>query len=89
MATSQVNAYKAMAPILLGQRLTSPSPKKYMYLGAQPDVALVNLRNLSPAAEITIGADTWTVFPWVRKQFDQDGVNEESWNAGIAYKKIV
>ena len=50
---------------------------------------ILNIRNLSPGDEITIGAGTWKVFPWIRKQFNQDGVNEESWNAGVAYKKIV
>jgi hypothetical protein len=89
IATSQLNAYKPMAPVLCMFRDLTTAPDTIWYLGAQPDVAVVNIKNLSPEDEITIGSDTWKVFPWVRKQFDQDGVNEESWNAGIAYKKIV
>ena len=89
IALSQINSYKPMSPVLCMFINLLTAPDTIFYLGAQPDVAIVNIKNLSPADEITIGSDTWKVFPWVRKQFDEDGVNEESWNAGIAYKKIV
>jgi hypothetical protein len=64
------------------------TPEKWVILGEIPDMAIVNMKNLNPGDEIIIGSDTWVVFPWVRKQFLQANT-EESWNAGVAYKKIL
>ncbi len=87
MRTSVLNAYKPLIPINVLYRLATTTPDVVMILGTQPDVAIVGLGSLSPGDELTVGGDTWLVFPWVRKQ--NLGVDtEESENAGIAYKKI-
>lgn len=85
---STPNAYKPFMPIPLITRNTAAAPDTWLWLGEWPDVAIVNMTSFTPAQEITIGSDTWMVFPWVRKQYLQVNT-EESWNAGIAYKKIV
>ena len=66
----------------------TPSPDNVYFLGWQPDVRSLNMKNFEPQAEITVGADTWVVFPHVRKQ-NVGGTINESHNLGIAYKKIV
>jgi hypothetical protein len=85
--TSNTNAYKPLIPIGVMYVDQATSPYTYNWLGQQPDVAVVNMKNLSPGDEITIGSDTWMVFPWVKKQYTLGDV-EESWNAGWAYKKV-
>lgn len=84
--TSQLNSYKPLIPIDVVYQDTSGTTDSWRPLGRQPDIAVVNIKNLSVAEEITIGSETWIVFPWVRKQFTLGNV-EESWNAGWAYRK--
>lgn len=68
-------------------RNTAAAPDAVYFMGHQPDVRSLNMRNYSPKDEITIAGDTWVIFPAVRKQFL--GIVEESRNFGVAYKKIV
>jgi hypothetical protein len=60
----------------------------YYYLGRMPNIGLIHLLGIDPAQEITIGADTWTAFPGVRKS-SVGGTNQESENMGIFYKKVM
>lgn len=64
---------------------------KYCIVGMFPDVRLLNMEGLLPGSEITLGTDTWKVFPITR---------QNSWSAtgtltmtsgqyAVAYKKIV
>lgn len=82
-----LNVFIPLIPIEVMYRNTSTVPDTAFFLGRVPDTAIVNMNNFNDGDEFTIGSDTWKVFPWVRKQFNQDNT-EESWNAGIAYKKI-
>ena len=85
---STPNAYKPFIPIPLVYYDVGEAPDTWEWLGEWPDMAIVNMTGFTPGQEITVGTDTWTVFPWVRKQYLQAST-EESWNAGVAYKKIV
>jgi hypothetical protein len=85
---STLNAYKPLVEIPVIWRDTSTAPDTWQWLGVMPDVALINIRNLNAGDEITLGAETWKVFPWVRKQFLQNDT-EETRNAGVAYRKQV
>lgn len=91
MQMSQMSAYKLLVPIVALYRDTTTSPDTWYWLGEMPGVAIVNMANFSPGDEITVGSDTYVVFPWVRKQFTppSGGDVEESRNAGVAYKKVV
>jgi hypothetical protein len=57
------------------------------YLGRIPNVGHIHLHGIDPAQELTVGSDTWIAFPMVRKS-NAGGNNQESWNAGIIYKKV-
>jgi hypothetical protein len=87
MRSSHLNSYKIFIPVTIFYRDTSDTPDEILVLGEMPNVAVVNMANFSPGDEVTVGSDTWMVFPWVRKQ-KQDAGTEESWNAGFAYKKV-
>lgn len=88
LPVSQLNLHKPLVPVPIIYRVQTSTPHAWYLLGHQKDVAIVNIKHLSPGDSITIGGDTWMVFPWVKKQYSLGDV-EESWNAGIAYKKIV
>lgn len=57
------------------------------YLGRMHNIGHVHLEGIDPGQEITIGADTWIAFPTVRKS-NIGGINQESENSGIIYKKV-
>jgi len=65
---------------------TSVSPDKYYYMGRMFNCGHIQLKGLSPKDTITIGADTWRVFPVVRKS-KAGGDIEESWWMGVIYKQ--
>ena len=59
----------------------------WYYLGVMPNIGHIHLHGIDAAQELTVGADTWIAFPIVRKS-NVGGNNQESWNAGIIYKKV-
>lgn len=86
MRASLANAHKLLIPIGAIFRDTSVTPHTWRWLGEMPDIALINMHFYAPGDEIVVGGtDTYVVFPWIRKQ-KLNGVTEESWNAGIAYR---
>lgn len=67
------------------------TPDRTVLIGSVPDQRVMSMEGgLSPKDEFTIGADTWIVFPVVRKQplATTDEV-EQSLSFGIAYKKVL
>lgn len=63
----------------------SLSPEQFSLLGFLPDTKGVNCAGFAPAQEVTIGGETWMIFPVSRKA-DTNAV-DDSRNIGIAYKK--
>jgi hypothetical protein len=58
-------------------------------VGQVPDVFRVNMRNLTPEQEISVGSDIYTVFPMINKDSANTLANEGySGYEGLAYKKI-
>lgn len=63
-------------------------PSSYFsHVGSPPDLRFVNVRYLEPSQELSIGPDTWMVFPAHRKLYVPGGVY--SGNYGYAYRKLV
>ncbi len=60
----------------------------WYYLGRMHNIGHIHLHGIDPAQELTVGSDTWIAFPMVRKS-NVGGLNQESENAGIIYKKVV
>jgi hypothetical protein len=90
ITSSRLNAYKPLIPIPVVWRDRSATPDKWKLLGEQPDIAILNMKHYNSADIVTIGADDWMVFPWTRKRYTAGGAinTDESWNAGVAYKKF-
>lgn len=80
-------AFKPIIPIAICDFNQGPTPDEFVWLGEMADIGIVNMHAFTPGQDITVGTDTWTVFPWVRKRYEKDD-QEESWNAGVAYKKV-
>jgi len=60
----------------------------YGPLGQMPDVGGVSLKNYASEQEITVGSDTWVVFPsFRRRDVDASGAGFTNLQ-GIAYKKV-
>lgn len=78
--------YIPIIPIELYYVDTSTSPDNYHYLGRLANCGHIQMKGLDPNSTITIGADTWRVFPAVRKS-RVGGNNEESWWMGLIYKQ--
>ena len=58
-------------------------------LGRMKDVRGMSIRNYEPGDEITIGGDTWVIFPTFKKWPGSGALTATSGNQGIVYKKIV
>ncbi len=84
---ARLNAYKPFIPIPAMWKDTTTAPDTWYLLGYQPDCVIVNMRYFNDGDIITVGSDSWMVFSWVRKQYLQVNT-EESWNGGLAYKRI-
>jgi hypothetical protein len=84
---SEATAFKPLFPISLAVQDFSGTPDSLFRLGFQPDVRMCNIANISPAQIINIGGDDWYFFPVIRKQRLQVST-EESWNWGVAYKRV-
>jgi len=84
---SQATAYTPLVPIAAEVINFGATPDATYRLGYQADVRMVNIGNLDPGQIISIAGDQWYFFPWVRKQFLENNT-EESWNGGVAYKRV-
>ena len=62
------------------------STSRIRLLGSMADVRGVSLRNFEAEEEVTIGSDTWVLFPSGRKT--ADNVTNRTYLQGIAYKKV-
>lgn len=56
----------------------------YSPLGAPPDIRAVNMTNITPGAAVTLGPDTWRVFPIMRKNAQAGQESSGVW--GYAYR---
>ena len=85
------NGYRPMHPITVFTHFSLGAPDDLNPLGTMPDVRSISMEgDLSPGDEFTVGADTWKVFPVVRKRPVKVLDNtEQSLSFGIAYKKVL
>lgn len=72
-----INATAVLLPNVISiNRGSSLSP-----ICTLPYIRQINMKNISPGDEFTLGSDTWKVFPWYEK-------GGWSGNRGIAHKKV-
>lgn len=63
-----------------------PSNPRVQLLGYMPDIRSINVRNFSAAQEVTVGGETWVVFPLSIKS--TAAVANRSLFGGVAYRKV-
>lgn len=73
-----------LVPVAVFYLDRSVSPVRAYLLGWQPGVRMVDLTYLAPKDTFTLGADTWRVFPVVRRV--EGGAQGDTDFLGIAYK---
>jgi hypothetical protein len=79
----------AFQPIVLLLPSDFASNIRWAPVARVPDVFRVNMKSLDPEQEITVGSDTYTVFPMINKDSANTLENEGySGYEGLAYKKI-
>lgn len=78
------NGFIPLIPIPVCHIDESTTPDNFMLLGYMPNVRHVQMQHLEPATSLVVGADTWWIFPGVRKRTLNDN-NQESRDMGIAY----
>ena len=75
-----------MYPFTVFARDYTTGDEKFYLMGKIPDTRGIDIYNFSPAQEVTIGSDTWQIFPASRRT--EDAVEGRTYYQGIAYKKI-
>lgn len=79
----------SLVPIFVSLPSDFESDIRWAPVGQVPDVYRVNMKNLDAEQEITVGSDTFTVFPMVNKDSANTLDNEGySGYEGLAYKKL-
>ncbi len=63
-----------------------PSNARVYLLGYMPDVRALNIGEFSAAQEVSIGSDTWIMFPMANKT--NAAVDFRTLNSGIMYRKV-
>lgn len=82
-----LNGFVPLIPVPMVYEVIGTSPTQYILLGFLPDVRHVQMKFFSPGQTVTVGSDTWHIFPGVRKRNQQDNQSETR-NMGIAYKQV-
>lgn len=61
----------------------------FSYVGDVPDLRVLNIANFTPKDEITIGSDTWKIFPFIQKSlpWNVNGAPASSGPYGVALLK--
>lgn len=81
---SALSGISYFSPIGCFYRDLSDNPDSYHHLGFVPDVKSVNMESIDPASTITIGGDTYRVFPMSAKN-GADATNNSGVH-GLAYR---
>lgn len=79
-----------LVPIYIAAGVPFGGSERMAPVAQIPDVYRVNMRNLTPEQEITIGGDTFVVFPVINSDSANTlaGEGYSGWE-GLAYKKII
>jgi hypothetical protein len=88
--TKSPNTFNGLAPFFPIQVFVERTVGNiYAYVGDAPDLRILNMKNNNPKDEITIGSDTWKVFPMVSNSLPVSTGNAppSSGNYAMAFRK--
>lgn len=81
------NSFNGVHPLLYIYLLAQRSSSNYSILGYLDGVRQINMLNKLPGDEITLGSDTWKIFPWFIQEENLLYLGQQVGNVGMAYKK--
>ena len=80
---------QALVPIIISATVDFESDRRQAAVARVPDIFRVNMNDFDAEEEITVGSDTYIVFPMTNKDSQNTLANEGyTGNEGLAYKKI-
>lgn len=82
-----INAWSGLTPIQPVKVRAERGSNYWSEIGQVPAMRFANIARFQPGDEFTIGADTWKIFPWVRKGFVS--AEQYSLDYAFAYLKTV
>lgn len=89
--TKSPNTFNGLAPLFPIQCFVERAVGNlWAYVGDAPDLRAVNIKNNNPKDEITIGSDTWKIFPMIANNpnYNQYGSpNSSSLYYALAFRK--
>lgn len=75
-------------PVHLWYYNDAQTPPRIYYLGSMADVRMVTMIGIAAGEELTVGSDTWVVFPFIKKtEVNGSGGENYSYYMGVAYRK--
>lgn len=84
------NIFNGLAPLLPIKTFVERAVGNvYAYVGDAPDIRCLNMKNNNPKDEITIGSDTWKIFPVVSNSpiINTNNAPPSSGNYAFAFRK--
>jgi len=89
MPASLISGAKALIPLYIGIFRDISGLIRFCPLGQVPDVFRISMKGFSAADEVTIGADTYTLFPTVNSDVVSTVPDDQySGYEGLAYRQI-
>lgn len=85
----QPNYFNGLAVLLPINIVCGRTNNLTSVLGSPKEMRYINIQYLSASQELTLGADTWLIFPVKQKGLDDDTTTPLSGWYGLAYKKVV
>jgi len=86
MPSSKENGFIPLITVPCFYRRPAESPIRNYLLGYYPNIRVINMNDFQPGDVFLQGADTWHVFPMIRRQAI-GGIEEQTGFGGIAYKQ--
>lgn len=88
MPTSLTQGHIPLLEIPIFYRDNALANDPLRLIGYVPNMRVVNLSAFQPQQEISVGADTWHLFPMSRRGFSATNTFEQSGFGGIAIKEV-
>lgn len=85
--TSQTQGFVPLILVPCFYNDTGQTPDEIQLLGYYPNIRVINMTAFQPGDELTVGSDTWKIFPMIRRQETGGSTEEISGFGGIAYLK--
>ena len=84
---SLLNGFVPMIPMPVVYTSDAGTPDHHIILGHMPNIRHIQMGQFTVGQSVVVGADTWRIYPGVRKRFLSDNQSETR-NMGLAYLEV-